>query len=300
MKDWGVYVTDNPESGKWTHYKTITKADLFDWATGDGAYAGQVVVDDAGTADTADDWFYYYVPVKDRNAAAGADPFSIGVAKSKSPLGPWVDAIGAPLLTTTQTQIETIDPAFFVDNDGTGYLHFGTFNSELAVKMQRDANTGRTSYVAVETMDGTADGAPKIYNMRDADALANIPDYDASKDVLGSDYANQVNASLTLGNNGGAYANGPKGFFEAAWVFREGDTYYNVYDGGKPGSEWRPAWNPTIRRACNTPRRQALLGRGRTKRNRRIGIVHHHASVDSTIRRQMVGHLPHWRQDWWY
>ena len=140
------------------------------------------------------------------------------------------------MLTTMQTQIETIDPAFFVDNDGTGYLHFGTFNSELAVKMQRDANTGRTSYVAVETMDGTADGAPKIYNMRDADALANIPDYDASKDVLGSDYANQVNASLTLGNNGGAYANGPKGFFEAAWVFREGDTYYNVYDGGKPGS----------------------------------------------------------------
>ena len=37
MKDWGVYVTDNPESGKWTHYKTIAKADLFDWATGDGA-----------------------------------------------------------------------------------------------------------------------------------------------------------------------------------------------------------------------------------------------------------------------
>ena len=85
MKDWGVYVTDNPESGKWTHYKTIAKADLFDWATGDGAYAGQVVVDDAGTADTADDWFYYYVPVKDKNAAAGADPFSIGVAKIKKP-----------------------------------------------------------------------------------------------------------------------------------------------------------------------------------------------------------------------
>ena len=37
MKDWGRLVTDNPESGKWTHYKTIAKADLFDWATGDGA-----------------------------------------------------------------------------------------------------------------------------------------------------------------------------------------------------------------------------------------------------------------------
>lgn len=74
-----------------------------------------------------------------------------------------------------------------------------------------------------------------------------------------------MNASLTLGNNGGAYANGPKGFFEAAWVFREGDTYYNVYDGGKPGSGVATCVESTIRRACNTPRRQALLGRGRTK-----------------------------------
>ncbi|MDB6827811.1 glycosyl hydrolase family 43, partial [Bifidobacterium longum] len=48
MKDWGVYVTDEDglNQGKWTHYKTIAKADLFSWATGDGAYAGQVVADD--------------------------------------------------------------------------------------------------------------------------------------------------------------------------------------------------------------------------------------------------------------
>ena len=37
MKDWGVYVTDEDglNQGKWTHYKTIAKADLFSWATGD-------------------------------------------------------------------------------------------------------------------------------------------------------------------------------------------------------------------------------------------------------------------------
>ncbi len=118
MKDWGVYVTDEDglNQGKWTHYKTIAKADLFSWATGDGAYAGQVVADDNGTpSDTSDDWFYYYVPVKDKaSEAAGQDPFAIGVAKSKSPLGPWKDAIGKPLLTTSQTQIETIDPAYFL------------------------------------------------------------------------------------------------------------------------------------------------------------------------------------------
>lgn len=204
MKDWGVYVTDEDglNQGKWTHYKTIAKADLFSWATGDGAYAGQVVADDNGTpSDTSDDWFYYYVPVKDKaSEAAGQDPFAIGVAKSKSPLGPWKDAIGKPLLTTSQTQIETIDPAFFVDEDGTGYLHFGTFGTQLAIKMKKDATTGRTSYTEVETKaDGTT---PNLHTMKDADSNAN----------------------------------GPKGFFEAAWVFRKGDTYYNVYDGGKPGS----------------------------------------------------------------
>ena len=183
MKDWGVYVTDEDglNRGKWTHYKTIAKADLFSWATGDGAYAGQVVTDDNGTPnDTSDDWFYYYVPVKDKaSEAAGQDPFAIGVAKSKSPLGPWKDAIGKPLLTTSQTQI-------------------GTFGTQLAIKMKKDATTGRTSYTETETKaDGTT---PNLHTMKDAD------------------------------NN----ANGPKGFFEAAWVFRKGDTYYNVYDGGKP------------------------------------------------------------------
>ncbi len=89
---------------------------------------------------------YYYVPVKDKaSEAAGQDPFAIGGGKSRIPLGPWKDAIGKPLLTTSQTQIETIDPAFFVDEDGTGYLHF-TFGTQLAIKMKRNATTGRTSY----------------------------------------------------------------------------------------------------------------------------------------------------------
>ena len=102
------------------------------------------------------------MPVKDKaSEAAGQDPFAIGVAKSKSPLGPWKDAIGKPLLTTSQTQIETIDPAFFVDEDGTGYLHFGTFGTQLAIKMKKDATTGRTSYTEVETKaDGTTPNLP--------------------------------------------------------------------------------------------------------------------------------------------
>ena len=236
MKNWGVYVTDDPAGGKWTHYTNILQADVFDWATGDGAYAGHVVVDDAGTQDTSDDWFYYYIPVKDKGAAPNEDPFSIGVARSKSPLGPWEDAIGKPLLTTSQTGIETIDPAFFTDDDGTGYLYFGTFNSQLAVRMQKDEHTGRTSYTQVqaEKIDGNQE-SPIIFNMRDADAVSGLQ-YDASQDIRGGQYAKQIQQTLDTRANGGAYANGPKGFFEAAWVFKKDGLYYNVYDGGKPGS----------------------------------------------------------------
>lgn len=231
MKDWGVYVTDDPSTGKWMHYKDIAQANLFDWATGEGAYAGQVAVDDHGTSDKSDDTFYYYVPVQAKNATG--DPFAIGVAVSSSPLGPWKDALGHPLLTTAQTGIETIDPAYFRDPvTKDNYLYFGTFNSQLAVKMARDAS-GRSSFTSIE-QDGS--GSPRILNMRDADAVAGIKDYDPSKDVRSSDYAGTVERRLDTGAAGGSYANGPKGFFEASWVVRHGSTYYNIYDGGKPGS----------------------------------------------------------------
>lgn len=116
-----------------------------------------------------------------------------------------------------------------MDEDGTGYLHFGTFGTQLAIKMKKDATTGRTSYTEVETKaDGTT---PNLHTMKDADSNAN----------------------------------GPKGFFEAAWVFRKGDTYYNVYDGGKPVRARPPAWNRTIKLASSTPLPTARSAHGSTK-----------------------------------
>ena len=71
-------------------------------------------------------------------------------------------------------EIETIDPAFFVDEDGTGYLHFGTFGTQLAIKMKKDATTGRTSYTEVETKaDGTT---PNLHTMKDADRQRERPE----------------------------------------------------------------------------------------------------------------------------
>lgn len=53
----------------------------------------------------------------------------IGVATAKSPTGPFVDALGAPLVTRTgKVSTNTIDPYPFIDDDGQAYLYFGNGN----------------------------------------------------------------------------------------------------------------------------------------------------------------------------
>ncbi len=49
----------------------------------------------------------------------------IGVAKSSSPIGPFVDAIGGPLVTVGEYGGQSIDPDVFIDDDGQAYLYFG-------------------------------------------------------------------------------------------------------------------------------------------------------------------------------
>ncbi|GAA3233193.1 family 43 glycosylhydrolase [Dactylosporangium siamense] len=56
----------------------------------------------------------------------------IGVARSSSPGGPFVDALGAPLVRTNQYGEQEIDPDVFVDDDGTAYLYFGSGRAEVA------------------------------------------------------------------------------------------------------------------------------------------------------------------------
>ncbi len=80
----------------------------FSWADGSNAWAPQVIYRDGK--------FYLYGPTQ-RNGH-----FDIGVAVSESPTGPFVDAIGAPLLHTESTH--DIDPSPFIDDDGQAYLYW--------------------------------------------------------------------------------------------------------------------------------------------------------------------------------
>jgi arabinoxylan arabinofuranohydrolase len=54
---------------------------------------------------------------------------SIGVLTADSPIGPWSDPLGKPMITKSTPGVSSVewlfDPAVLVDDDGTGYLYFG-------------------------------------------------------------------------------------------------------------------------------------------------------------------------------
>lgn len=69
----------------------------------------------------------------------------IGVATAKSPAGPFVDALGRPLLdrkADPRITSNTIDPYPFIDDDGQAYLYWGNSGGEVnVVRLKRDMLT---------------------------------------------------------------------------------------------------------------------------------------------------------------
>ncbi|MEO7494796.1 MAG: glycoside hydrolase family 43 protein [Massilia sp.] len=115
MNEWRVF--SSCDMTNWTDHGAPLTAAAFAWAKG-SAWAAHVVKRDGK--------YYFYAPV-DHKTIPG---FSIGVAVSDSPTGPFVDARGSALITndmTTQTGItwDDIDPVVFVDPSGQAYIYWG-------------------------------------------------------------------------------------------------------------------------------------------------------------------------------
>jgi hypothetical protein len=125
MSGYGVMATEDPERGEWELYRNNLDPDgVFDWATGNNAFAGQVAAGPDGR-------FYWYAPVEWKNDQV-RDRMAIGVAVSDSPVGPWRDPIGKPLLAwpdifgDSRRGQSLIDPHVFQDTDGQAYLYWGS------------------------------------------------------------------------------------------------------------------------------------------------------------------------------
>lgn len=134
MRDW--YVLSSTDMVNWSdNGGPKLSLNAFGWADAN-AWAGQMVQRNGR--------FYWYVPVNERGAG-----MAIGVAVADSPLGPFHDAIGAPLVNDAiemrafnysqdyQT-VYTIDPTVFVDDDGQAYLAYGGFGRMVTVMLGDD------------------------------------------------------------------------------------------------------------------------------------------------------------------
>lgn len=101
MNDWFVF--SSKDMVNWTDHGAPLSWETFSWASGNRSWAPHCVARGGK--------FYFYVPVNDK----------IGVAVADSPLGPFEDAIGSPLLQ----DYRYIDPTVFIDEDDQAYLYFG-------------------------------------------------------------------------------------------------------------------------------------------------------------------------------
>ncbi|MEK5253530.1 family 43 glycosylhydrolase [Paenibacillus sp. FSL F4-0125] len=119
MNEWRVY--SSTDMVNWTDHGSPLSYKTFSWAKGD-AWAGHAIERNGK--------FYYYATV---TSSALGRPV-IGVAVSDSPTGPFVDALGYPLVASAWGDI---DPVAYIDEDGQAYLYWG--NPELKyVKLNPD------------------------------------------------------------------------------------------------------------------------------------------------------------------
>ncbi|KAL1596642.1 hypothetical protein SLS60_009290 [Paraconiothyrium brasiliense] len=62
----------------------------------------------------------------------------IGVAVADNPQGPYVDAIGKPLIGTYNNSAQPIDQDVFIDDDGQAYIYYGGHGHANVAKLKED------------------------------------------------------------------------------------------------------------------------------------------------------------------
>jgi beta-xylosidase len=123
MRDW--VVLSSTDSTTWTNHGPRLRVGDFRWAGAD-AWAGEV--------EPRDGRYYWYVSVNGN----GPGWMDIGVAVGDSPLGPFTDARGGPLISdsTPGSSGLNIDPTVFVDDDGQAYLYWGSYWGLRAARLR--------------------------------------------------------------------------------------------------------------------------------------------------------------------
>ena len=144
MLNWLCYTST--DMANWTDHGIVASLSMFSWAAGYNAWAPQCI--------SRNGKFYLYCPL-----AQKIGRMAIGVAVSTSPTGPFVDAIGKPLIANSG---DDIDPTVFIDDDGQAYLYWGNPNVYY-VKLNQDMISYSGSIVKVSTKPRNYQEGPWFY-----------------------------------------------------------------------------------------------------------------------------------------
>ncbi|WP_305783463.1 glycoside hydrolase family 43 protein [Symbioplanes lichenis] len=122
MREW--HVLSSSDAATWTQHGARASIATFPWAGAD-AWASEV--------EPRNGRYYWYTSVNGN----GPGWMNIGVAVGDSPLGPFTDAKGGPIISdsTPNSSALNIDPTVFVDDDGQAYLYWGGYWAPRAVRL---------------------------------------------------------------------------------------------------------------------------------------------------------------------
>jgi arabinoxylan arabinofuranohydrolase len=179
MKDYHVFSSDDLVN--WQDHGVIIHANDVDWAN--SLYAPDCVKSPVNGK------YYLYYP----DSGSG-----VGVAVSDTPDGPFVDALGEPLVDSSTPGAEDVDwifdPMCFVDDDGEVYLYFGggmpdTGDNARVIRLNSDM-------ISLKDAEATVIAAPDYFEapfMHERDGVyyfsysTNFADHAAAIDYMTSD-----------------------------------------------------------------------------------------------------------------
>ncbi|MEI6972131.1 MAG: family 43 glycosylhydrolase [bacterium] len=127
MDDWWIW--SSPDLVAWTHECTIRPENTYYGKPDSNCWAVDSI------ARNGKHYLYF-----------SRGPRDIGVVVADSPVGPWRDPLGKPLVADGSVATEARDPGLFMDDDGEYYIVFGTFDfyiARMGGTMDRLAETPR-------------------------------------------------------------------------------------------------------------------------------------------------------------
>jgi len=124
----GLDAFSSPDLVHWTKHKSVLSVKNVGWA----AYAIW-----APSAIHLNGKYYLFFAANDIQRTDTFDG-GIGVAVSDKPGGPFVDAIGKPLIGKFEHGAQPIDPMVYRDDDGSIYLYYGGQGHCVVAKLAKD------------------------------------------------------------------------------------------------------------------------------------------------------------------